>query len=71
MSVRREKPDSATETARVMRVFDMLVEELDRRYKGMPFVGTWNAGNETMENNRIPDILAIADRICARTEDPA
>lgn len=61
MAVRREKPDSASETARVLRVFDMLVEELRRRFSSPMSPVVYD----------MPDILAVADRICARSEDPA
>lgn len=54
---RRAKPknDSATEAARVLRVFDGLREEIARR---LPY---------DLDNNTV---LEIADRIAARTEDP-
>ena len=57
---RARKNDSATETARVMRVFDMLDDETDQRGMG--------PGSPS----RIPPerLLEIADRIAARTEDP-
>ncbi len=67
----KPKPDSAREAARVLRVFDMLVEELARRYAPMPHV-IYDAAKATIEHDgTIPALLAIADRIAARTEDPS
>jgi hypothetical protein len=63
------KPDSATETARVLRVFDMLVSELDARY---PPVAVVTTGPPTIHpSDALPRLLEVADRIAARTEDPA
>jgi hypothetical protein len=50
---RRQKPTSADETARVLRILDMLEEEAKRR------------GLYVTDDN----LIAIADRIASRTED--
>lgn len=52
---RRQKPTSADETARVLRILDMLVEEMGRRFKTVA--------------HQPYDILTVADRIASRTED--
>lgn len=65
----REKNDSATETARVLRVYDMLVAEMALRYPPMPIV-TFDATLRVTDTGLLPTLLEIADRICYRTEDP-
>jgi hypothetical protein len=50
---RRQKPTSADETARVLRILDMLREEAAAR--GL------HTGHDTL--------ITIADRIASRTED--
>ena len=56
---RKPKRDAATETARVLRVFDLLDEELDRR----------GLGPGSALRSDTAKVLEIADRICARTEE--
>lgn len=51
---RAKKPTDIDEVARVLRIFDVLVEELQRR--DGPLL-------------RTDDVLDIAERIAARTED--
>jgi hypothetical protein len=59
MTVRRKpKNDSATEAARVLRVFDMLAEEMQRRKL------------RSFADAEAYVLLEVADRIAARTEDP-
>lgn len=65
MTIRREKTDSATETARVLRVYDMLVAELALRFP--PALLDPRARDVGLT----PTLLEIADRIAYRTEDPA
>lgn len=67
---RREKPDSATEAARVLRIFDLLAEEMLRRFPAQP-IRIWDASKATItESALLPTLLEIADRIAYRTEDP-
>jgi hypothetical protein len=58
---RRQKPTSADETARVLRILDMLGDELHRRFELTPAV--------RREVLPLADLLAVADRIASRTED--
>jgi hypothetical protein len=70
VSNRREKPDSATETARVLRIFDMLREELGSRF-GPPdarFAG--GRGSLPLDHPLVRSAFEIADRIAYRTEEP-
>lgn len=57
----KPKRDSATETARVLRVYGLLREELIRMDK---YLG------RAQDVDRMP-LLEVADRIAARTEDPS
>lgn len=68
---RRQKPTSADETARVLRILDMLGDEIDRRYKPRPVPGApgLSFGPDTVTIGPSWDLLAIADRIASRTED--
>ena len=66
---RSRKNDSATETARVMRVFDMLAEEMATRFRSQPFLALWDGSSGAFIHNSIPQFLEIADRIAARTEE--
>ena len=68
---RARKNDSAAETARVMRVFDMLVDELGIRNPAQPYMASFDGSRGTYDHNYTFDLLAIADRIASRTEDPA
>lgn len=65
----KPKPDSATETARVLRIFDMLCEELASRFPPVGLV--LRVDGNTVVNDRTVDILEIAAGIAARTEDPS
>lgn len=60
VSRRSEKPTSAEETAKVLRIFDMLLEELDIRWMGL---------REELPVTGFLEALAIADRIAYRCED--
>jgi hypothetical protein len=83
-SRRKAKPTSVEETVRVMRIFDMLADELTHRFPPLSIY------TERASESRVPwqkptvvttvetpiqftgpswDILAVADRIAARTED--
>jgi hypothetical protein len=55
----KPKPNTALETDRVMRIFDALWDELEKKLDP----GPGNAGLEA------GDVLAVAERIAARTED--
>ena len=68
MVIRKEKPNSAEETARVLRIFDMLCEQLSVRYPKIAFMVVAD-GNGLPEMNNIPAMLEIADSIARRTED--
>jgi hypothetical protein len=60
---RKSKPEEAAETARVMRIFDWLFEELDKRNRQTMMASfPWR--------DRAVDVLAVAERIAARTETP-
>lgn len=66
---RKPKPEEAAETARVMRIFDWLVEELDKRTDKR----TFDAEGYRIVHAPPPltgDVLAVAERIAARTETP-
>lgn len=70
MTIRREKPDSATETARVLRIFDMLGEEMLRRFPAQPLIIYDATATTITESALLPTMLEVADRIAYRTEDP-
>jgi hypothetical protein len=63
----KPKPNTALEAARVVRIYDWLREELTSRHT----LGPLFSGPDTVITPGIErlDILAVAERIAARTED--
>ena len=63
---RKQKPTSADEVARVLRIFDILGDELNRRWQPVVIIS-----DVLPVPNYGPrwDLLTIADRIASRTED--
>lgn len=53
----KPKPSDVAETARVMRIFDWLIEEFRRRSEYDPAL--------------VGDVLIVAERIAARTSEDA
>jgi hypothetical protein len=64
---RKPKANTALEAARVVRIYDWLWEELKTRHTLSPLF----SGPDTVITPGIErlDILAVAERIAARTED--
>ena len=61
----RRKPNSASEVIRVIRIYDMLSEELTRRSPRR----TLDSYDRAMEKEVKAAALAVANSIAARTED--
>ena len=69
---RAKKPTSVDEITRVLRIYDLLTEEVDRRLRPTGVGGTpiiFGPDSTITYGPVTYDILAVAERIAARTED--
>jgi hypothetical protein len=68
-AARKGKPKAADEAARVLRIYDWLTDELDKRHVGDPDLSISHDTAASVLVAGRSAILAVAERIAARTED--